>query len=138
MISLITVMAPCVPLTLCFDVIGRKGRPDLIEEIENPCATLNGLIELEMKKRRVLEDNPAGELVLEVLTLLREDLDRLFLLPLGADGADEDVGVLQVRRDIDGANGNKGSLEFDLTPDDDAKLTLDQFTDPKQTKTHDG
>ena len=68
--------------------------------------------------------------MLEVLALDLKLLDRLLLLPLRADGADEDVGILQVRRDVDGADGDKRSLEFYFTPDDYSKLPLDQFTDP--------
>ena len=130
MIGHITVSAPVVHSPSIWRFVGQKCRFDLIEQVEHTGAALDGLIELEVKKRGVLENDPTGELMLEVLALDLKLLDRLFLLPLRADGADEDVGILQVRRDVDGADGDKRSLEFYFTPDDYSKLPLDQFTDP--------
>ena len=78
-----------------------------------------------------------GEFVLEMLTVGLECSDRLILLPLRTDGADEDVGVLKIRGDVDSANGDQGRLELHFPPDDDAKLALDQFTDTYDAQTHD-
>jgi hypothetical protein len=67
--------------------------------------------------------------MLQVLAIALECRDRLLFLPLGTDRTDEDVGVLEIGRDVDGTHRNKGSLEFHFTSDDHPKLALDQFTD---------
>ncbi len=111
------------------NVIGGKRRRDLIKEIEDTGAALDRFIQLEMKMRGVFQDDPAGELVLKMLTVGLEGFECLFLLPLRADRTDEDLSVLENGTDIDGPYGDQGGLEFHLAPNNHAKLALDQFTD---------
>jgi hypothetical protein len=116
------------PLRILF-LVGRKRRDDLVEKVEDAGPTLYGLVQLEMEERRVLENDPAGEFVLEMLAVGLEFHDRVFLLPLGPDGTHENVGVSKIRGDVDGADGDEGGLELDVPAHEDPEFTLDQLTD---------
>jgi hypothetical protein len=93
---------------------------DLIEQIDHAGSPLNGLIELKMKMRGVFDDDPAGKLMLKVLALVRKLLQSQILLPLGTNGTDEDMCVLQIGSDIDGADGDQGCLKPDIPANDHA------------------
>ena len=74
--------------------------------------------------------------MLKVLAVGIQHLQRLFFLPLCANDTDEDMGVLQIGSDVNGANRNQGSLEFHLATDDDSKFPLEEFADPDKTEIH--
>jgi len=100
---------------------------DLIEKAENPAAALNRLIKLKVKVRSVFENDAPREIVLKMLTVFLKHLQRLLFLPWCSDGADKDMGILQIRGDIHGTNGHQRCLELDIPSDDHSKFPLDQF-----------
>ena len=125
-----------IPGWVGFRFIRRKGWLDLVKQTQNAGATLDRLIQLEVQMGSVLDDNPAGEFMLEMLSPLLKLLERLLFLPLCAYCTDEDVGVLEIRRDIDGTDGDKWSLKLHIASYDDTKFSLDQFADSKKPEFH--
>jgi hypothetical protein len=116
------------PLRILF-LIGWERRDDLVEKVKDAGPALDGLVQLEVEERRVLENDPAGKFVLEMLAVSLEFRNRVLLLPLGPDGTHENVGVAKVRGDVDGADGDEWSLELDVPAHEDPEFTLDQLTD---------
>ncbi len=116
---------------------GRIRRDfDFFQDLHDPVAALEGVVDLEMKLRRVFEDHPLHEQLLEVLALVQQPRDDLLLLRLVADHADIDVAALQVRRDIRALDGHQRRGEDDLAQDDLAQLAPDDFIDPFETMFH--
>ena len=75
-----------------------------------------------MQLRRVLEDYAAGEFVLEDGAALLELADGGALFLLGAEHADVDVAVLEVRRQVHAVDGHQLGGKREVARDDRAEF----------------
>src|SRR5438445_12426290 len=76
---------------------GSPGKIEVVDDLQDAVAALGGFIELEVQLRGELEDDALAEFALELAAQFVELRERLVLLGLGADDADEDVRVLEIR-----------------------------------------
>lgn len=86
-----------------------------------------GFVEQEFQARRVLEDDAAGEFVLDVAVGFLEGGQGALLLLGGADDADLDATVLEVGSDGGVGNGDKSAVGEVKLLHDLADLLFDQF-----------
>jgi hypothetical protein len=108
----------------------------LIEKTQHTRPAFYRFVELKVKMRGIFDDDTAGKFALKMLSLFLEGFKRLLFLPRGSDRADEDMGVLQIRGYVNGANGDEGGLKLDVTSYNHTKFPLDKFADSKKPEFH--
>ena len=108
---------------------------ELVQQVQDPRAPLERVVELEMELRDALDPEPLAELVLDERHRPTERRQRR--LPIGrlADDADEDLGMAKIRRRLDARHRREAHPRIgDLARDDHADLLPKQLVDPVSSR----
>jgi hypothetical protein len=100
-------------IVLFFD--GRK-EIKFVHQMDDPSASFNALIQLEMQLRGVFDDHPAGEQVLELSAHAFELSNDMLGLFSASDHRHVDVSVFEIRCDVDLLNSDELGVENHFPP----------------------
>jgi hypothetical protein len=110
----------------------------ILHDLQDTTTSLDGIIELEIEMRSVLQDDAFGQFSLKhgaMFTEFRQDAR--FLLRIAND-TDKDVALAKVRRDIDRMERHQGlRAKVNFARDDFAQLPLDDLVYPFKSMFHD-
>ena len=84
----------------------------------------------------MFESNPFGDLALQVDALVLEFFQDAPLLAGVAQRRDIHMRLLEIRRDIHGADGDQDGREIDLAQEDHSEFALEDFADPFEAVFH--
>jgi len=109
---------------------------DFRQELENAVPALRHVVELEVKQRGKFQDHTLGEFALEVGPQAVQLRHVVMLIGGLADDADEDVRVLEIRRDIDLLDGDELRVESAMPHDQLANFPFKHFVNARETMFH--
>lgn len=91
---------------------------------------------MEVEVGCIFEDDAAGDDSLELDAGFFEEAEDFDALGFGCDGADVNVGLLEVGGDVHGADGDEGDWEGDFAGDGDGELAFEDFADANEAVLH--